>query len=212
MANKSSNAYGLTTLCPIINGSENNQSYAAQIRHRLQELPLDERSPWARVPETYLCRLFILNDVLYNPVNSSFIVHKNPELEEHLKSKYLVFTSNFHGDLNPYLKGMWNNSETDIKQIWEFCVGFDAVTSANDFVRYIKKCQVKTTFYFGGSTDDPLREQLKSLYLKQEFSKFAFDNQGKDAAALQQSFLEFADGVEPENLDAPTWPAGKSSN
>lgn len=209
MPNKSGNAYGLTTLCPITNGSIDNQSFSALTRHRLQELPVDTKSPWAQVPNTYLCRFYVLNDVFYNPVNSSFIFYKKPKLEEHLNSKYLVFSSNFHGDLEPYLEGMWNNSKDAINQIWEYCVAFDDVKNSDDFIQYIKKCQVETTFYFNGSTDDSLEEQLKSLYLKQSFSKFAFDQQGKDAAALQQAFLEFVDEVDPENLSAPTWQAGK---
>ena len=45
----------------------------------------------AKVPNTYLARFYILNDVFYQGF---------PAEEEHLKSKYLVFSSNFHGDEN----------------------------------------------------------------------------------------------------------------
>jgi len=211
MSNKSGNAYGLTTLCPIINGTADHQSYSSLTREKLQAMPLDDLSPWSEVPNTYLCRLYVLNDVIYNPVNTSFIIHKQPKLEEHLKSKYLVFTSNFHGDLEPYLTGMWENAEQAIRETWQYCVAFEKVDSAQDFIDYIKKCQLETTFYFNGSTDDSLDEQLKSLYLKQEFSKFAYENQGKDAAALQKAFLLFVDEVQPENLSGPTWHPGKHS-
>ena len=65
-----------------------------------------------------------------------------------------------------------------------------------------------TTFLFNGSTDDSLPEQLKSLYLKQEFSKFAFENQGLEPNELRQAFQQFIARTEPANLAGPTWRAG----
>lgn len=199
MPNTARNVYGLTTLCPIENDSAENQSYGALIRHRLHELPLNERSFMASVPNTYLCRLFVLDDVFYQG---------KPAALDRLASKYLIFNSNFHGDRDTYLRGMWDAASETIREVWEFCVGFDQVTDASSFVEYIKKCQVKTTFLFNGSTDDELAEQLKSLYLKQEFSKFAFHNAGKSPAALQKAFSEFVARVRPDNLAGPTWRPG----
>jgi len=170
MANKSGKAYSLTTLCPIINKTTDNRSYACLTRGKLQQLPPLSEGFLAKVPNTYLARLYILNDVFYQG---------KPAKLDHLKSKYLVFSSNFHGELEPYLKNMWQETSEDIKHIWEYCVAFNQVKDADSFVKYIKKCQVKTTFFFNGSNDDPLKEQLKSLYLKQEFSKFTFANQNK---------------------------------
>ncbi len=201
MPNQAGNAYGLTTLCPIINGSQQDRSYAALIRDRLHELELHEKSPMAKVPNTYLCRFYVLNDVFYEG---------KPAEYERLKSKYLVFTSNFHGELEPYLQGMWNAARETIEQIWEFCVGFDRVHDADGFVEYIKKCQVTTTYFFNGSTDESLAEQLKALYLKQEFSKFAFENQGKSAEELQLAFKEFVARVKPAEVSGPTWRPGAS--
>ncbi len=53
----------------------------------------------AKVPNTYLCRFCVLSDVPYQG---------KPAYLEHLKSDYLVFSSNFYGELEPYLEGMWN--------------------------------------------------------------------------------------------------------
>jgi hypothetical protein len=85
------------------------------------------------------------------------------------------------------------------------------VKDADDFVRYIKKCQVTTTYYFNGSTDEPLADQLKALYVKQEFAKFAEANQGKDDASLQRAFEAFVSRVQPSNVTGPTWRPGASS-
>ena len=213
MANRSGNAYAVTLLCPIKRGSPkktpegmDDQTYADLIRFQLQQLRVNEESPMARVPNTYLSRLWVLDDVPYQG---------HPAVLEHLKSKYLVFSSNFHGDLDEYLKGMWDNVEAEIRAVLQYCVGFDegkdTVTNAETFVVYVKKCQVTTTFFFNGSSDESLEEQLKSLYLKQEFSMFAFRNQGKSATDLQAAFADFVARTEPRNLARPTWKAGAYS-
>ena len=206
MANKSGNAYALTLLCPIRQGTPEQcpdgmpeQTYSALIRYQLQQLRVAEESPMSKVPNTYLSRLFVLDDVPYQG---------KPAHLEHLKSNYLVFSSNFYGDLEDYLNGMWNTVNEELKAILQYCVGFESVNNAATFIDYIKACQVTTTFFFNGSTDDPLAEQLKSLYLKQEFSKFAFENQGKSPADLQAAFEQFVQRTQPANLSSPTWKPG----
>ncbi len=206
MANTSGNAYALTLLCPILQGSPkkaperlNDQTYADLIRSELQQLTMSEQSPMARVPNTYLARLFVLNDVPFQG---------HPARLEHLKSNYLVFSSNFHGELEDYLHGMWKEVQREIRALLNYCVGFERVKDAATFIEYVKACQVTTTFFFNGSSDEPLETQLKSLYLKQEFSKFAFANQGKSPAELQAAFQVFVMRTQPANLARPTWKAG----
>jgi len=204
MANKSGNAYALTVLCPIRNGvppgaPPGGQSYTALLRNQLQTLHVNEESPMAKVPNNYLCRFWVLSDVPYQG---------KPAFREHLKSDYLVFSSNFYGELEPYLEGMWKALEAGIRAILGHCFGSETVTNAKSFIEYIKKCQVTTTFFFNGSTDEPLAQQLKNLYLKQELSKFAFENQGKSAPELQAAFREFVQRTQPANLSGPTWAAG----
>ncbi|MET0287848.1 MAG: hypothetical protein ABW352_25390 [Polyangiales bacterium] len=203
MPNKNGNAYGLTVLCPLKNDSEDDQSYAAIVRRKLRELPLDEESPLAAVPETYLCRMFVLDDVFYEG---------DPAGEDHLKSKYLVLVVELHGERDAWLRAMWTHAQDCIQKLWKYCIAFQDVRSADDWVAYIGRCQVDTTFYFMGSTDEPLAEQLKALYLKQELAHFALEHQGvKDPAALQRSFQDFLARVQPDNLSGPTWRAGASS-
>jgi hypothetical protein len=202
MSNVSGNAYALTTLCPIRNGQKGGIFNSNLTREVLQELPDNQDSPLARVANTYLARFYILDDAIFE----SF-----PNEIDTLQSKYLVFTSNLYGDLDVYLTGMWNSIKEDIQNIWGNCVGFEKVNSAPSFIEYIKKCQVKTTFFFNGSTDDPLDEQLKSLFLKQEFSKFVFAHQGVSPSQLLHDFKEFINYSKPAVLAFPTWKAGACS-
>ena len=78
--NTSGRAYGLTLLCPIKNESRDDRSYAEILRDDLENLHSDDASPMARVPNTYLARFYVLNDVFYQGYGFK---------EEHLKSKYL---------------------------------------------------------------------------------------------------------------------------
>ncbi len=201
MANESGKAYALCALSPIKNGYTESRSYAEAIRERLQSWPLDDRSPFAKVLETYLARMFVLDQVFFEG---------SPARLDYLASSYLVLASYFHGDRDAYLRGMWTAIRPEIEQVFGYCVAFDTVTDAASFAAYIVKCQITTSLFFMGSTDDPLAEQLKSLYLKQEFARFAAEHQGADPATLQQAFSAFVARVEPENLAAPTWKPGQN--
>jgi hypothetical protein len=212
MANRSGNAYGLTALIPIKNGTlprdeDSHCGHYSLIQDLLEDWEINEKSPMAKVPNTYLCRFYVLNDVFYQG---------SPALEEHLKSKYLVFSSNFYGDLTLYLQGMWENAEKELREILVHCVAFDKVNSKGDFVDYIKRCQVYNNLFFNGSTDDSLKEQLKSLYLKQAFSHFVFTHQPRiqtgeeNASDLQKAFLAFVEYTKPGNVDSPSWTPGSA--
>ncbi len=192
-------AAGLTVLCPIVNSGDGQLSNAMLTSRYLHTMGLHNNSPMAKVPNTYLCRFYVLNDVFYEGY---------PATEEHLKSKYLVFSTNYYGSLETYLENMWHCAEDDVKAIWQHCVAFDKVSSAVDFGKYMKKCQIKDNLFFNGSTATPLDEQLKSLYLKQEFSRFVYQNQGKNSQELQQAFQAFIARTQPDDLNAPTWIAG----
>ena len=224
MANINGNAYALTILSPIKKGHFGETAYPDEVRNRLQEWNLLPNSPMTKVPQTYLCRYFVLDDVYTESLpGTDFFgtltdicsifsdkVRRNAlPKEDHLKSKYLVFSSNFHGDLESYLRGMWNAISEDIQQIWGFCYAFDQVHDADSFVAYMKKCQLTASLFFVGATDDPLEEQLKSLYLKQEFTRFALRTQGMPAAQLQQEYKQFIRQVEPTNLAGPSWMPGQ---
>lgn len=213
MANKSGNAYGLTILFPIrpdvpaeyppnLEGFKG-QTNSACIRYLLQDVfRVSKDSPMARVPNTYLSRFYILQDVGYQGY---------PAILEHLKSEYMVCEINFHGDLEPYLAGMWAAVQPEIMALLQHCWGSETVRDSASFIVYIKKCQIDTTFFFVGSSDDSLAAQLKNLYLKQEFSKFVYANQGRTKEEIQTAFAEFELRTQPMNTDAPTWVPGAYS-
>lgn len=227
--NVSGNAYVLTTLCPVRNNcTEDGVAYANKVRDLLQEWNFEQNSPMAKVPGTYLCRFFVLDDVLTEslPTGSGLDVVRDlsPYVtdgmrqraiprNDRLKSRYLVFTATFHGgpaaDLDGYLRGMWQAIGDRIREVWQYCYAFDRVKDADSFISYIRSCQLSAALFFNGSNDESLEAQLKGLYLKQELSRFAGENQGLPPAELRKNFAAFLERVAPDDLSGPTWTPGQ---
>lgn len=201
MPNKSGQAYALTTLCPLLPDEGQTESPTMMVRDFLNMTGVKEPSPMSKVPNTYLCRFAVLSDVFYEG--------KPAELDD-LKSDYLIFVCEIHGDLDKYLIGMWAQAERFVRDLWKHCVGFKGVNDASAFVSYIRRCQVETTFYFNGSNDEPLEEQLKGLYLKQKLSQFAYEHQGLPPEQLQNAFKKFVAEVRPSDPQ-PSWAPGQFS-
>src|SRR5579872_4589992 len=118
MANQSGSVYGLTILAPIIDDPNADISHDSAIRNFLATLPRDERSPFATLSSTHMSRLVVMDDVIFVGT---------PAREEHLQSKYLVFESNFDGDLDTYLTRMAKEIPTLVESVWSHCVGYPGV-------------------------------------------------------------------------------------
>src|SRR5215471_12715553 len=131
MPNQSGNVYGLTILSPIIDDPKREVSHSVAIRRYLSQLDRDERGPFAKVSSTHLCRLVVMDDVV-------FVGH--PAHEEHLKSSYLVFETNFDGDLETYLRCMAREIPDVVDAIWGHCVGYPTLADPDKFVAYMKQC------------------------------------------------------------------------
>src|SRR5271168_1894981 len=144
MANLNGAVYGLTILSPIIDDKTAVPSHDLQIREYLASLPTGEDSPFAIAPGTHLARLVVMDDVIYVGM---------PACEEHLKSKYLIFESNCDGDLEPYMAGLAKSVPNHLDAIWGHCVGYPGAKGIDAFIRYMKACQIETTFYFAAVND-----------------------------------------------------------
>jgi len=194
---------GFVALCPLVPDGQLDQSCATAVRTQLRALPLDEDSPFAKVPDLYMCRMFVLDDATFQTRASSVA-------DDHLQSKYLVFAADLYGELDGLLEALWRHTHHALRNIFRYCLGFYAVHNTEDFIRYMRKCQVPSAFYVSRE-NAPLSERLKALYIKQEFAKFARAHQGQDAITLQLAFSDFVARVAPENLARPTWRRGASN-
>ncbi len=203
MPNQNGTVYGLTILSPIIDDEKATPSHDLQIRQYLAGLPTDERSPFAQWqdshPGTHLARLVVMDDVIYVGM---------PACEEHLNSKYLIFESNLdggpNGDLDGYLRGLAETAREHLDAIWSHCVGYPGAGNVDAFVKYMKACQLTTTFFFAAVNDKSVTDSLRALQTQKAVAEFIATHQGMPAAQLQAEFLKFAADVKA----APTPRAG----
>jgi hypothetical protein len=182
MPNRSGSVYGLTLICPIKNEEHLEISHNLAIRKYLRHLPADNTGPFARVSSTHIARLFVLDDVVYFGM---------PSCEEHLASRYLVFESNFDGDLDGYLSRLATDARAEVDAIWQHCEGYPGAQNVQAFVAYMKKCQITTTFYFADVNNKTVQQTLRALQTQSAVAAFIEQNQGNSPQDLQRSFLEF---------------------
>jgi hypothetical protein len=179
MANQSGQVYGLTILSPIIEDNRLDICHSMELRWYLGHLPRDNKSPFAQISSTYLARLVVMDDVVYVGA---------PACEEHLKSRYLVFETNFDGDLDAYLTSMARETPEFVEAVWKHCVGYPGVSDIAAFVAYMKNCQVPTTFFFADVNDSTVQTSLRALQTQSALAHFIERHQGKPPAELQREF------------------------
>ncbi len=184
MGNRLKQVYGLTALSPIEGGRTDGVANAAAIRDELAELGTGEDSPFARVPKTHLARWVVVDDVPNHGV---------PAREDHTASKYLLFTSNFDGELDPYLDGMIEAIPDVVHRLYQYCIGYPGVEDRAAFRAYIRRCQIETTLLFGGYPGATLAEILRALDLKSRYVAFLAAHQCDTGADLRRAFLDFDD-------------------
>jgi len=132
-------------------------------------------SPFARNRRTHLCRFVVLDDVVYNGrIRQDVLVSSLagsdplvPQKVDQLSNAYLMFVADFDavmedGDPLPstlteadqnrvrdaYCRRLWETMGKELSEIYDNCVGFDTVKTADDFADYIRRCQVETTMPF----------------------------------------------------------------
>jgi hypothetical protein len=198
MPNQNGSVFGLTILSPILNDDKASPSHDLQIRKYLATLPTGQDSPFAKAPGTHLCRLVVMDDVIYVGA---------PAVEEHLKSKYLIFECNLDatGDagLESYLRGLAESIPEELDAIWSHCAGYPGAASITAFVKYMKACQIETTFFFAAVNNKSVTESLRALQTQKAVTDFIISHQGMDASLLQAEFLKFAARLKTAPLPKP---------
>jgi hypothetical protein len=194
MANRSGNVYGLTILSPILEDAQSRVSHNLAIRLYLSELDKNENSPFAKVSSTHLARLVVMDDVVYVGM---------PACEEHLKAQYLIFESNFDGDLDTYLKDLAEKIPNEVNAIWQHCVGYPGTQDLGKFKAYMKKCQLETTFFFADVNDKTVQQTLLALRTQKAVSDFMEEVQGMPAEELQRAFVAFSQKLRESETPPP---------
>ncbi len=175
-SNVSGQAYAFMAMTPVIPGEE--QALATYLRGLRERGP----SPLAKLPRTHIGRFVIVPDFHHDPS------WKQPR-EEHLDLHYLIFTSNFDGDLDSYLDELCDKLAPEAKEIWGRCVGCPASATGADLKRYLKHNQIDTGLFFAAYGDATVGQVKRALRQRDRMIDFAISAQGLEPEALQQAFL-----------------------
>jgi hypothetical protein len=179
MPNQSGSVYGLTILSPIVQDERTQVSADLAIRLYLAGLDRNQQSPFAKVSSTHLARLVVMDDVVYVG---------RPACEEHLTAQYLVFESNFDGDLDTYLGRLAREAGVEVDSVWKHCVGYPGVQNVAAFKAYMRACQVTTTFFFADVNDKTVQQTLLALRTQKAVADFIEKHQGLTAEQIQRAF------------------------
>jgi hypothetical protein len=172
--NVSGQAYALTVLTPILDG------HADQLTAHLEALPEGGASPLARVPGTHLGRWVVIDDVKYQG--------HGQRRRDRLQAARLLFTSNFDGELDPYLEQLQAGLGEDADAIWSHCRGYPG--RGPGFAPWIKAHQLEAALFFAAYGDRTLEQVHADLAKRSRLIEFALAAQGLPPDELKARFEE----------------------
>jgi hypothetical protein len=177
MPNYDGGHYFLTMLAPVRNGTTEDHerfSWRQTLLAKLAEMPNSQvgattkddeaQSPFTRNTMTHLARFVLIDAPPYNGRESGdSLLAKLQQVDptqhqpvDEFPAPYLLFAADFDApdgsdaSLRKFTDTLWATMRPELTRIFACCYGFDAatVTTAEAFFRYVKACQVETTFPF----------------------------------------------------------------
>ena len=174
MSNTSGQATAFMALTPIRPGSE------AELRAYLEALS-QAGSPLARVAGTHFARWVILDDWVNDPSQGR---------EDHLQNRYLIFTSNFDGPLDPYLDELCVKLAPEARDIWGRCVGCPPEATGPQLKAYLLHNKVDTGFFVAAYPKATVPQVKAALAAREQLIAFAARTQGTAPGDLRRAFTE----------------------
>jgi hypothetical protein len=172
--NVSGQAYALTVLTPIVDG------HATELTAHLDALPEGDASPLARVPGTHLGRWVVIDQVKYEGHGQR---HRDS-----LAAPRLLFTSNFDGDLDPYLEKLQTGLGEDADAIWGHCRGYPG--RGGGFAPWLKAHQLEAALFFAAYGGHTVEQVHANVDKRTRLIEFALEAQGLEPEQLKSRFLE----------------------
>jgi hypothetical protein len=174
--NVSGQAYALTVLTPILDG------HVQELTEHLEALPEGRASPLARVPGTHLARWAVIDQVKYQG--------HGQRRRDALSHARLLFTSNFDGELDPYLETLRTGLGEDADAIWDHCRGYPGHHDRAGFASYLRAHALEAVLFFAAYGDQTLEQVQHNLDRRTRLIEFALGAQGLAAPDLKARFLQ----------------------
>ena len=173
------NPRGLCVLAPIADGR------ADELRRHLRELPTGARSPLIRVHGTHYARWTIvhLEDTDGNPL---------PRSERPL---FLLFSSEFDGELEPYVARLCRRLGPDGHAIWRHCEGYPG-TDDDALARFLLDHNVRPGYSVVAYPDAGVDDVRAAFALRERLNDFLVRTRTLDSPALRHAWLQRFRGEE----------------
>jgi len=174
--NLAGRTYSLMVLTPIRPGQED------ALRAYLEALPRDD-SPLARLEGTHMARLLIIDDMPAPP--------DRPDLADPLDGAYLMFTSNFDGDLSSYLHELAQRLAPEAPEIWGRCIGCpDPAVGPAALAAYLGRNQLQSGVVFAAYGQASVARVRSALDKHERLAEFVIRSQDMDSQKRRKAFLE----------------------
>jgi len=173
-ANVAGRTYSLLVLTPIRPGRQD------ELRAYLEGLPVDD-SPLARLPRTHMARWLVLPDMPSPP---------GLDLHDPLGDPYLLFTSNFDGDLDSYLHELSERLAPEAGEIWGRCIGCPEPAAGAALKAYLGRNQIDCGYVFAAYGDAFVAQVRSALDKRERLVDFVVRAQEMSPAQRRRAFLE----------------------
>lgn len=160
---------GITALnlaAPVLEGRED------ALRDLLRRLPLDDRSPLARLGSVHFGRWSMIDDW---PADAQWT---------------LWFSVNIEGTVSGFAAAVVDHMPAEADAIWSHCVGWAGATDSAALERWILDRRIHTDHFIAAYPNTTLADCARVHALRRELVSFAIDAQKLERAALAARFRE----------------------
>jgi hypothetical protein len=105
-----------------------------------------------------------------------------------LAAPRLLFTSNFDGDLDPYLEKLQTGLGEDADAIWGHCRGYPGRGAG--FAPWLKAHQLEAALFFAAYGGHTVEQVHANVDKRTRLIEFALEAQGLEPEQLKSRFLE----------------------
>lgn len=174
--NVNGQAYAFMAMTPVKPGEED------ALGTYLQGLHAAGPSPLSKLGRTHMARFVIVRDFHHDRTWKQ-------RREDHLDLPYLIFTSNFDGDLDSYLDELCEALSDEAPQLWGRCVGCPQSATGPALKDYLKHNQIDTGIFYAAYGHAQVGTIKRALAQRERMIEFALEAQEMEPAALQQAFV-----------------------